>query len=115
MDDPKIQYLIEQIQNRRSGSMTYSGLNRLYSPHMLGITNKGQLVVHAFQYGGDSSDGAVDPSAGSWKFFYLNKIEALFPLGPMEPWFPADLVKSETPYTAPKFIAKVLALAPRGP
>jgi hypothetical protein len=110
--DQNTQIIHDAVQNKTPIALSYGGQFRYLCPHMLGYTAKG-LVVHAYQFGGDTSKGPiVDPSDGEWRYLYLNKIEGeIFVAFKGGEWYPVqDLSKSEDTYKPPAFVLKVLAL-----
>ena len=89
-------------------SINYQGKPRELTPYLLGQTKDNRIVLHGFQYGGESSKGPVaSPEQGGWRFFYLDQIDGLW-AGP-GPQFPETLVKSEGDYKPPAFIVMVMA------
>lgn len=98
------------VESKQPLSFEYQGLTRQVCPHMVGRAKDGRIVCHAYQYGGQSSKGAVTPDSGGWRFFYLAEIEGVadgYSLG----WYPEDLKKSTAEYQPPSFIVEVLAVA----
>ena len=112
-----IELLKVAVESRCRVTMKYDGKVREICPHLLGETKDKGLVVHAFQFGGETGDGTItSPEKGGWRFFYLNKIEGGLSLdGEGTAWYPDDLLaKTEEPpkpYVQPKFITRVLAFS----
>ncbi len=106
-------YITDAITTGQNLGFPYQGLTRMVTPYLLGETNDGRLVLHGFQFGGESSRGPIEtPEQGGWRFFYLNELSVLN-AGPGQA-YPLDLAKAELEvYKAPKFISTVLALRPR--
>lgn len=104
--------IAKAIENRRALIISHSGFTRKVCAHLLGETADGRTVIHAFQYGGKSSKGDITLKNASWRFFYINDIEALA-ASPTNEWYPLDLAKNEEEYVPPAFVAKVVALAGR--
>ena len=99
--------LTEAIRNKTPVSFYYQNTLRKVCPHLLGVTADERLVLHGYQYGGESSKGQVTPESGGWRFFYLDLFE-MTTLDPGGAWYPEQLKKAEGPYQPPKFIAQVL-------
>ena len=113
MLDPNVLILLKHaVEQRQQVAIQYSGLVRYICPHMLGIAKGGKgAVIHAFQFG--DANGTVDPTTGSWKFFYCDKLEGGLTVRD-GPWYPqVDLAKAEVEYKQPAFVERVIALAPR--
>jgi|SRR5271166_5878794 len=103
---------VDAVKKKFPLVVNYQKLERLICPHLLGKTGAGRYVLHAFQYGGQTSKGEIkDPSQGQWRFFYLDELEFVQIEAYCTAWHPEDLVKSDKEYTPPKFIETVIAMA----
>jgi hypothetical protein len=71
MTSPAYRFFRDAIVARRPIACDYQGLYRELCPHVLGHT-KGEEVVLAFQFAGDSSKGL--PPGGEWKCLRLAKV-----------------------------------------
>ena len=103
------------VESRSPVLIQYGNLFRYVCPHMLGTTKDKGIVLHGYQYKGDTSSGTItDPLKGEWRFFYATKMQGVTVL-PQGEWYPApDLLKSEPDaYKPPAFVTKVYALAKR--
>ena len=106
------------IETKRSIHFKYGGHDRAICPYLLAKTNDGRMVVHGFQFAGQGSKGPIQsPEAGAWRFFYLDQMDAGQEVEVRRSnWYPPSLQKSEDiveVYKPPKFVAQVIALAPR--
>ena len=111
MDADFVDMLRRSVLERSSVQFMYGKHMRHVSPHVLGVTKDKRFVIHGFQWGGGSSQGAIDPSTGAWRFFYVDEIASGGPMA-HAPWYPANLNKTEGDYKPPAFITVVLAVAP---
>jgi hypothetical protein len=112
-----INTLQKAIETKSPVAFFYEKKIREVCAYLLGDTAKG-LVIHAYQYGGESSKGRItNPDQGSWKYFYFDKIEKPVILSD-KVWWPIRVLTKgeilEESYTPPKFITKVVALAKIG-
>jgi len=102
--------LIDAIKQKISLKILYQGYIRDVSPYLLAESQKGSLVLHCFQFGGDSSQGPITVETGSWRFLYLDKLEFLSSALDPNCWYPQKLAKAEGEYRPPPFIARVIAI-----
>ncbi len=113
MSDQNFELLVKHvtvaIQKGFNLGVQYKGLSRLVTPHLLGETRDGRIVLQAFQYGGATSKGVINnPSEGGWRYLYLDEFEGL--AAGEGPSYPQDLQKNEGPYQPPDFITGILAM-----
>lgn len=112
-DDPNFDALVKHvataIEKGLNLGVQYQGLSRLVTPWLLGETRDTRTVLHAFQFGGMTSSGAIaDPSQGVWRWLYLDEFEGL--AAGAGPAYPMGLQKSEEEFQAPAFITQVIAV-----
>jgi hypothetical protein len=74
--------LREAILNRRPVTALYSGYERHFCPHVLGM-KRGEAQVLGFQFGGGSSTGL--PPGGEWRCMKVHDLQQLMVI--TGPWY----------------------------
>lgn len=77
--------LAEAIANRSVIAFEYEDTTRFVEPHCLGRGSKGQLLLRAFQTGGES-----DSINFGWKLFTVEKMQNVRIAPPRKDYNPAD-------------------------
>lgn len=103
-----VEYLKVAIEDEMNIEVLYTGFKRVATPHSLAETRDGRVVLHCYQFGGDSSKGPVTPESGGWRWLYLEQIESLA-IGP-GPTYPSTMNLNKATYEPPQFIKSVLAM-----
>ncbi|WAI01556.1 WYL domain-containing protein [Methanogenium organophilum] len=67
MSEPK---LCNAIKSKKQVNILYDGQIRKINPHLIGINEKGNKALRAFQVGGYSKSGNLP----AWKLYLLNEI-----------------------------------------
>jgi hypothetical protein len=106
-DHPQAAALAQAVLAGTPLALTYQGLRREVMPTLLGLTKNGKVVLHALQFGGDSSKGPVTADKACWRFFYTDEIETFAALASAPE---LAIRKSEGEYRPPGFVAQVLAI-----
>jgi hypothetical protein len=105
------------VETKRAVVFSYGGFKRSICPHMLAKTHDNRLAVHGFQFAGQGSKGAIpSPEEGAWRVFYLDQFDAGQEVEVYRTnWYPPQLAKSDIveTYKPPKYVAEIIALAPR--
>lgn len=110
-----LKHVTEAIGTDMNLGIQYGGLSRLCTPWLLGQSADGRHVLHVFQWGGMTRDGAIThPSRGVWRWLYLDKFEGLSSgRGPVHPALQPLEKADDAEWKKPAFIQTVIALRQR--
>ena len=65
--------LVRAILEHRVASFVYHGLRRTVEPHLIGSHEAGEILLLAYQTGGESGSGEVP----GWRTFVTSEIESV--------------------------------------
>jgi len=92
--------LADALRQRHPLEIRYHGRSRLLCPHALGWNN-GRAILLAYQTGGHTSTGPLDPDPRKrWRCLLIDDIDQLNPAGPTAPWETADNYNPSHPFPA---------------